>query len=321
MKKLSIYVFLICALCLITLLLLFTDNNEKTNVNIPKIINFVWLGSKELPDEVKDVIATWEKHNPDFKIVRWDETNCDINANEFVRIAYKEKKYNFASDWCRVLALENGGIYFDTDMILKQSITPLLDASAVFVLQRKNDLSASFIAVEPNHPFILALKQNYENFHYENLEYEKYEDVTPYAPTMWNKTFQNFFHKKNIKPKKFQKKYHIYAPNILMYNFNGGENVAEHIFANGNSNLEKSDWYNKFRMNFLTFFAYYLTDKKFYMIKKDASSAYFIDNKSQKIKDVFYKYFLGFLYILDDERKIYFCRKNICHPILNLAKN
>ena len=46
---------------------------------IPKIIHYCWFGGKELPIEVKKCIASWRKMCPDYEIIRWDESNFDVD--------------------------------------------------------------------------------------------------------------------------------------------------------------------------------------------------------------------------------------------------
>jgi mannosyltransferase OCH1-like enzyme len=55
---------------------------------------------------------------PDYQIIRWDETNSDIDSIPFTAEAYAAKKWAFVSDYVRLFALyTEGGIYFDTDVI------------------------------------------------------------------------------------------------------------------------------------------------------------------------------------------------------------
>lgn len=98
---------------------------------IPKIIHYCWFGNTKLPESETKNIETWKKYCPDYKIIRWDEKNFDINSNEFVSEAYKEKKYSFVSDFARFYIIyKYGGIYFDTDVELLRNIDDLLTNNA-----------------------------------------------------------------------------------------------------------------------------------------------------------------------------------------------
>lgn len=93
-----------------------------------KYIHYCWFGGKKLSKLAKKCIKSWEKYLPDYEIVRWDETNIDVNECPFIKEAYEKKKWAFVADYARAKALyEYGGVYFDTDMMVKKNIDFLLD--------------------------------------------------------------------------------------------------------------------------------------------------------------------------------------------------
>lgn len=84
---------------------------------IPKIIHYCWFGGKPLPDEVKKYMETWKKYCPYYEITEWNESNFDVNQNQYCREAYEAGKWAFVSDYARLKILyDYGGIYMDTDM-------------------------------------------------------------------------------------------------------------------------------------------------------------------------------------------------------------
>lgn len=86
---------------------------------IPKTIHYCWFGYNEKSQLIKDCISSWAKYYPDYKIIEWNESNFDINCNQYVREAYSQKKWAFVSDYCRMWVIYNyGGVYFDTDVEL-----------------------------------------------------------------------------------------------------------------------------------------------------------------------------------------------------------
>jgi len=100
------------------------DNFCKT---IPKVIHYCWFGKGEMPQVMKAYIEGWKRHNPDYKIIRWDENNYDIHKNNYLKQAYEAKKYAFVSDFARMdILYEHGGIYFDTDVEVLKSLDALL---------------------------------------------------------------------------------------------------------------------------------------------------------------------------------------------------
>lgn len=106
---------------------------------IPKKIHYIWLGKNPLPKMVKKCMKSWAKHCPDYEIVRWDESNLDLDSNQFCKEAYECKKYAFASDVLRFQILkEQGGIYLDVDVELYKPLDDLLEAKS-FTGQEQGD--------------------------------------------------------------------------------------------------------------------------------------------------------------------------------------
>ena len=69
---------------------------------IPKIIHYCWFGGKPLPDEVKKYMETWKKYCPYYEIIEWNESNFDVNQNQYCREAYEAGKWAFVSDYARL---------------------------------------------------------------------------------------------------------------------------------------------------------------------------------------------------------------------------
>ena len=98
-------------------------NDKEPEMSIPKKISYCWFGGNPLPEKITKCIESWKKYCPDYEIIRWDETNYDVNKIPFVRDAYKEKKWAFVSDYARLDIIYNqGGIYLDTDVELVKNI-------------------------------------------------------------------------------------------------------------------------------------------------------------------------------------------------------
>lgn len=98
---------------------------------IPKIIHYAWFGKKELPPMAMKCIESWKKICPDYKIIRWDESNYDYNKHPYTKEAYRNGKYAFVVDYLRLDVLyQFGGIFFDTDVELIKSVEPLLSYPA-----------------------------------------------------------------------------------------------------------------------------------------------------------------------------------------------
>ena len=92
-----------------------------------KYIHYCWFGGKPLSKLTRKCIKSWEKYLPDYKIIRWDESNVNFEECPFLKEAYENKKWAFVADYVRTKAIYNmGGIYFDTDMMVIKPIDFLL---------------------------------------------------------------------------------------------------------------------------------------------------------------------------------------------------
>lgn len=92
---------------------------------IAKRVIYCWFGGKEKPQKVLDCIETWKKYmpEPEWEYLEINESNFDINYNEYVKKAYENKHYAYVSDVARLYALYNyGGYYLDTDVEIFKSL-------------------------------------------------------------------------------------------------------------------------------------------------------------------------------------------------------
>ena len=84
---------------------------------IPKIIHYCWFGHNELPQEIKNCMASWKKYLPDWEIIEWNESNYDVHKIRYTSDAYNLKKWAFVSDYARCDVLyQYGGVYVDVDV-------------------------------------------------------------------------------------------------------------------------------------------------------------------------------------------------------------
>ena len=108
--------------------------------SIPKVIHYCWFGGKPLPRSAEKCIASWKKFLPEFEIVRWDESNFDVNAIPYTREAYAVGKYAFVSDYARFWILyHTGGVYFDTDVEVIKNIDDVLSKGNFLGVEQQND--------------------------------------------------------------------------------------------------------------------------------------------------------------------------------------
>lgn len=121
-----------------------------------KLIHYCWFGGKPLPKTVKKAIASWKKYLPDFTIMQWDESNFDVQINDFCAEAYKQKKWAFVADVARCYALrEYGGLYFDTDMFVTKKIDNILACNFASGWESDYNVAAGVLWVKHAHNEII----------------------------------------------------------------------------------------------------------------------------------------------------------------------
>lgn len=143
-----------------------------TENKIPKIIHYCWFGGNEKPELVKKCIQSWEKHLPDYKIIQWDETNFDIECCQYVKDAYKHKKWAYITDYVRLWCIEKmGGIYLDADVQVTKSLDRFLKYRAFTGHETSELMLAAVMGAEPHHYWIAFLLDYYKtaNFDPHNL--------------------------------------------------------------------------------------------------------------------------------------------------------
>ena len=132
---------------------------------IPKIIHYCWFGKKEKPHLIKKCIESWKKNLVNYKIIEWNESNFDVNLNNYVKQAYSEGKFAFVSDYVRVFALYNyGGIYLDTDVeIYKEFSKDILKNESFWGFEEKNYIATSIIGAKKGNKFIKKFLDSYND--------------------------------------------------------------------------------------------------------------------------------------------------------------
>jgi hypothetical protein len=169
---------------------------------IPKKIHYCWLSGEEMPENLKQCVATWKEVMPEYELVKWDSTNFDIASNTFASEAFRARKWAFAADYIRIHALyTQGGIYLDSDVLVKKRFDEFLtydfftslEYHYKFVRQQKTldllnpdgsskvrytrkpgiALQAAVIAGVKGHPFFRDCLNYYRDKHFvlENGEY------------------------------------------------------------------------------------------------------------------------------------------------------
>lgn len=131
-----------------------------------KYIHYCWFGGKPLSKLAKKCLKSWKKYLSDYEIIRWDESNCDINECKFAKEAYESKKWAMVADYFRTKAIkEYGGLYLDTDVEITKDINNLLDNTTFLGIEETGTVNAA-VWYEKNRNSYLSEKllETYQSF-------------------------------------------------------------------------------------------------------------------------------------------------------------
>lgn len=176
-------------------------NNEKEQSLIPKIIHYCWFGGKPIPPGLQECIDSWERLDG-YQVMRWDETNCSFDENEFVRKTYAEHKLGFIGDYYRLKAVyEYGGIYLDTDVCVNRSMNDLLKYPAFLNFIFDCSIGSAIIGAQKGNKLIKELMKMYDQTTFGKTEngkvFELREDrliVNGYATSNYYYTYYILTH-------------------------------------------------------------------------------------------------------------------------------
>lgn len=86
---------------------------------IPHIIHYCWFGPAKKSQMIRKCIASWHQMCPDWEIREWNESNYDVNKNDYIKAAYADRKWAYVVDFARFDILNQyGGVFMDTDVEL-----------------------------------------------------------------------------------------------------------------------------------------------------------------------------------------------------------
>lgn len=132
---------------------------------IPKVIHYVWLGNKPYPSQIQECIDSWKLlEDKGFVFQRWDETNFDINMNEYTKDLYGKGIYAYVADYIRLYVLYHyGGIYLDTDIkILKPFDEFILDREYLLSNMGEDYIHSCVLGCEKGNPIFKKVLDYYD---------------------------------------------------------------------------------------------------------------------------------------------------------------
>ena len=136
---------------------------------IPKVIHYIWLGTRPLDKLSLKCMATWKRILPDYRIIKWSDEECKdiIQNNTYAKEAYASKKYAFVSDYLRVYILYHyGGVYMDTDVEVLKSIDRFLNDDVFTCFENKTHIPTALMAGSKGNEWMKMLLDDYNDRHF-----------------------------------------------------------------------------------------------------------------------------------------------------------
>jgi mannosyltransferase OCH1-like enzyme len=140
---------------------------------IPKKIHIFWFGRGEKSEIIQKCMATWKEFAPDYEVIEWNEDNFDVNFCKRSKQAYEQKKWAFVADIARLkIIYEHGGMYFDTDVRMLNSLNEFFDklgdVSAYFMSHNERYIGTGYgFGAEKGSAVITHLLDRYMNMDFE----------------------------------------------------------------------------------------------------------------------------------------------------------
>lgn len=163
---------------------------------IPKKIHYCWFNDTPIPPSLRMCMDSWKKVLPDYEWRRWSLKDFDVNSLPWTKEACEAGAWAFVADYVRLHALyTEGGIYMDTDVLVKKSFDPylthgfftaiefhpeMIEADELADKRLEADgtnrfpgtrvpgvgLLSAVLAAEKGHPFLLEAMKFYETRHF-----------------------------------------------------------------------------------------------------------------------------------------------------------
>ena len=213
-------------------------HNKKQDNPIPKILHFIWLGPRPIPETNQICIQSWKDLHPTWEIKLWTDNDLkDVDPVLLSKIL-ECKNYGLKSDILRYdILYKYGGLYVDVDFFCKKPFDILCESHSFFAGSFTNDtIMNSIIGVMPNHPLLRMMISNLRKKNIPPLaEGDQVQHLT--GPFFLSEMISEFETQKN-----YNSDIVIYPTN---YFFANGHNIVRTPRSRVLSELETSDIYNK----------------------------------------------------------------------------
>lgn len=155
---------------------------EKASGEIPKVMHFIWLGSKSLSSSSIKNVKNWIDKHPGWRIKFWTDQGLvapddrmEVRSldlfplDELAEVYQRSDHYAERSQVLRyAILLNEGGVYIDHDTVCLQPIDSLQDTHDFFcgmevlgprILSSTVNPSPHIIAATPQHPILKSAKR------------------------------------------------------------------------------------------------------------------------------------------------------------------
>ena len=195
---------------------------------IPKIIHYCKFGNGDTAETFNQCYLSWKKYAPDYKIIEWNESNCDIKDNPILENAYSQQDWTILSEYFRLKALKNyGGIALDSDMELLKPLDELRCDSFFLAFETSNMVQAGIIGAEKNCIFIERLLTTYKAS--ELLENKDFPEMLLKEKMLRVLLGEGGFYQ-NGKTQHLRNGGKIYSANVLTINVHDGNCIVKHHY-------------------------------------------------------------------------------------------
>lgn len=232
---------------------------------IPKIIHHCWFSGEDKPEIIKSCLNTWQNELKDYIIIEWTNKNFNLEIIPFTTQAYKNKKWAFIADYFRLWVLyNNGGIYLDSDVLVKKSFDPFLNNSLFMAWENLDLIGTHVIGSEKNNDLLKFFMNYYEERNF--CDEENNLDMIPMPQVVTKLLRNNYKIKRNGKLNEINYNVKIYPMNYFTIDVDDGNNICNHLFT-GSWNEKHQNYLEKMQLHYNKFYSSNLK-RKLYLIYK-----------------------------------------------------
>lgn len=138
---------------------------------IPKRVFYVWGANEPKGKAELMCLYTWHQQLKDFEIVEINDNSTEyfnfqeeLRNNKWFRTVYERKMWAYVADYIRIKTLyDNGGVYFDTDVMAVKDLSVLLDNPAFVGVQSYDRTEPAILGAEKSNPFLKQLLDFYND--------------------------------------------------------------------------------------------------------------------------------------------------------------